>query len=90
MPDWSVSQWVALVLALLLVAVAALILYLTFIRKPGGVFIVDEGEEVMDFWRGVMDKRAAVRGRFTRRMALYSGFSTAIVGIAGVVLWLAF
>jgi hypothetical protein len=87
--DWTGLQWGAGVGALLLAVLAGVIIYAVIFGVPGGIFFVPEGEEVMHFWRGVMDRRAEVRGRITRKMVAYMGFAVGLLIVAGGAVWFA-
>lgn len=87
LPDWLWYQWAAAGMIALLIILAGTIIYAMIFAIPGGIFFVDDGIEVPDYWREIVDRRAEVRGRITKRMVLWIGFATAMLLGAGWLVW---
>jgi hypothetical protein len=90
LPAWSVAQWIGAAGVGLLVVLAGLVIYAVFFSMPGGIFFVPAGMEYEEYWRRIMDERAAIRGRITKRMLIYLGFALGMLGGAGAIIWLLF
>lgn len=88
LPTWSTGQWVALWVALLLAGGAALLIYLLFFAIPREIIFIGEGEDVMQVWREVMDRRAERRGRISKGMVLWLGLALGLLtGAGGLIAW---
>jgi len=84
---WAWYQYLSLCCGGTFVAAAGFVLFKLFFALPGGILVVPPGVEYMAFWREIMDERARVRGRITKKLVLWVGFSMGLV-IVGATIWL--
>lgn len=89
LPDWAWYQWAAVAGIALLIGFAGLLVYAVFFGRPGDTYMVPTGEDAVLFWREIMNRRAELRGRITRRMIFYLFAALSFLGLAGGVIWFA-
>lgn len=89
LPSWVWWEWGIAIIALIVLVLALTIIYAAVFGQPGGIFFVEDGVEVHEYWRSVMKRREDVRGRITKRMAILIGFAVAmLIGSGGAFWWL--
>lgn len=85
---WRWYQFAGVCGGLVAILVAGIVIWALFFALPGGIFVVPEGVDMIDYWRDIMDRRAKVRGRITKRLVLSVGLALGLA-IAGIgLVWI--